>query len=311
MDDGPILVEEVRDGRVQAIHRAHAVHLDADGSSLREWGDASQPTYWRSTLKPLQAIPFARLVSRFGLDDRAVALACASHSGEPQHMALAQVILSSAGLDESALRCGVHPPMTKHSVALGGDRPLSNNCSGKHAGMLAVCVAEGWPTENYTDPQHPLQQRLLGLLDQAGIPSPSLGTDGCTLPTPWAGIDALGRAYQWLHGHDVGKRCLEAMGKHPFLVAGKERFCTDLMQATEGRCIGKVGASGVYVVLHRPSNEVVAVKASGGSSTVAETLAAQLAVRNDWVDEDALAQYVDRPINHCRGRRIGGFRVHL
>ncbi len=311
MDDGPVLVTEVRDGRVQAIHRGHAVHLDADGGVAKEWGKATTRTYWRSALKPLQAIPFSRVMDRFGLDDRALALACASHSGEAQHLALSQVMLSAAGLSEAELLCGSHPAMSKFSIGTTGTRALANNCSGKHAGMLAVCVKHGWPTAKYNDPTHPLQQQILQLLAEAGVPDAELGTDGCTLPSVWAGLDSLGRLYQWLDADRDGRRCLDAMAKHPFLVAGTDRFCTALGQASDGRCIGKVGAAGVYVILHRPSGETFVVKASGGQGRVAETVAATFASEAGWVPPGSLARFADRPIEHCRGRRIGGFVTHL
>ncbi len=309
-----MLIEETRSGRVQALHHGHAVHLDAQGAVVASWGKPDTESYLRSAPKPLQAIPFAEVLLARGMESRALALACASHSGEARHVELAQAMLAATGLDATALRCASHPPMTKHSIrAEGGQQAIHNNCSGKHAGFLTVCVENGWDTTTYLDPDHPLQQRLLGLLEEAIGRRAETGTDGCGAPTFWASITELARVYQWLDQHPVGTICLDAMADHPELVAGQERFCTLLGAATKGDCIGKVGAAGLYVILHRPSGEALAVKAADGVPDVAETLAANLAVKAGWVaaDNELLARFIDRPIRSCAGKRIGGYEVRL
>ncbi len=314
VDPGPVLIEETRSGRTQALHHGHAVHLAADGAVLASWGLVETESYLRSAPKPLQAIPFAEVLATRGGDPRALALACASHSGEPRHIELAEQMLASAGLDASALHCATHPPMTKHSVRNAGPQTaIQNNCSGKHAGFLTVCVANGWDTATYLDPAHPLQQRFLDLFQQAIGRRPETGTDGCGAPTFWTSIQELAKTYQWLDQHPVGRTCLDAMADHPELVAGQERFCTLLSAATKGDCVGKVGAAGLYVILHRPSGEALAVKAADGIADVAETLAANLAVRAGWVaaDDEILARFIDRPVRSCAGKRIGGFQVRL
>ncbi len=309
-----MLIQETRNGRVQALHHGHAVHLTAHGAVLASWGVADTESYLRSAPKPLQAIPFAEVLAARGDDSRALALACASHSGEPVHVALAEAMLAATGLDATALQCAAHPPMTKHSVRpAGGQTAIQNNCSGKHAGFLSVCVASGWDTASYLDPGHPLQQRFLDLFEQAIGRRPETGMDGCGAPTFWTSLTELARVYQWLDGHPVGRTCLDAMAAHPELVAGQERFCTLLSAATKGDCVGKVGAAGLYVILHRPSGEAIAVKAADGIADVAETLAANLAVRAGWVAaaDEMLARFIDRPVRNCAGKRIGAFEVRL
>jgi L-asparaginase II len=327
LDPGVPVVEEVRDGRVQAVHLGHAVLLRGDGTRVA-WGDADTATWWRSAPKPLQALPFARrALDEFALAPEDLALACASHNGEPQHADRALGILTAAGLDADALQCGGHPPMAADhgSAPPGGWSALHNNCSGKHAAMLAACVANGWDTVSYLEPEHPLQRDILASIARAtGVAADAipLGTDGCGAPTFWLPISTLARAYQWLRSDATGRRCLDAMAAHPWWVAGTDRFCTAFMRAARGDVVGKVGAVGVYVALHVPSGDALAVKVTGGSTQAAETFVAAVARAQGWLDvthdgrdvaaDDAsLAAYADRRITTWRGTDVGRFRARM
>lgn len=316
MEPGPILIEETRNGRVQAIHHGHAVLLGRDGSVARAWGDPATSTYWRSAPKALQGIPFALVMDRFGLDDRMLALACASHSGEQEHIVRVQALLAAIGLSEEHLQCGAHPPMTRHSIRpVDGQQPIHNNCSGKHAGMLAACVASGWPVESYAQPDHPLQQEIRRILMLAtGRSEIPHGIDGCGLPTFWLPIVDLARVYQWLDRDPTGRRCIDAMARYPHLVAGTDRLCTMLGAATRGQCIGKVGAEGVYVVLHRPTGQAAAVKTSDGTTPAAETVAVNIAAAQGWLDAEAqegLGRFLQRPVRSHDGRLLGSYETRL
>lgn len=307
---GTSLAQELRNGRIQALHTGHAVLLDRDGATIQAWGDPDTPTYWRSAPKPLQAIPFVEVMDELGYDELDLALACASHSSEPRHVDRARAMLERAGLTPDALRCGTHPPMTRHAgpEPNGGWTSLHNNCSGKHAAMLAVCKHHGWPLQSYQDPDYPLQQHIQALVREAtGADEVPVGVDGCGLPTFWQPISGLARAYQWLDQHPHGGRALDAMATHPGLVAGKDRFCTDLMVAGGGDLVGKVGAAGVYVVLHRKTGEALAVKATAGSDRAVETFVANAARERGWVAQDALAAFAKRGITDCRGNEIGSW----
>lgn len=314
MEPGPVLVEETRDGRTQALHVGHAVLLDAGGRVQEVWGE-DVATYWRSAPKALQAIPLARVMERFDLDQRALALACASHSGEPRHLAWVEAMLNAGGLGPQALQCGTHPPMTRHSVRPAeGQGLLHNNCSGKHAGMLLACVANAWPTDSYPAPDHPLQVEIRRLLAEAtGKRDILWGTDGCGIPTFWLPVSDLARCYQWVARHDAGRHCVEAMVAHPWFVAGTDRFCTVLAEASGGDCVGKVGAAGVYVMLHRPSSQALAVKITGGDARAAETTAGAIAARAGWIDRDdeRLQKFLARPVQSNTGRVLGHYEPRL
>lgn len=317
MDPGPVLVTEMRNGHAQAVHTGHAARLAPDGAVVEAWGDPERPTYWRSAPKPLQAIPFAEVLDRFQVGHDALALACASHSAQPEHVALARRMLEAAGLSEADLRCATHPAMTRHSgpEPEGGWTPLYNNCSGKHAGMLAACLAHGWPMATYLEPDHPLQQRIVGLLQEAtGKDRFDLGIDGCGLPTFWLPVADLARTYQWLDGHEAGRAGLDAMAAHPWLVGGTGRADTAFIEAGRGDVVSKVGAAGVYVMLHRPSGEALALKVASGNGRAAESLAAHLAVRAGWFDaasREGIGDILDRPVRDCAGAVLGRYEVHL
>lgn len=308
------LVQEVRNGRVQATHCGHVVHLDAGGGVASARGDPDANLYWRSAAKPLQAVAALRsgAFEARGLGDEALAIACGSHSGQPEHLGLVARMLQTAGLDGRALGCGVHAPYADDPGPQppGGWTPLWNNCSGKHAAMLLACVERGWPLEGYLEPDHPLQQEILGLIAEAtgrgGASEVPHGIDGCGVPTFWLPLRDLAGAWQWLFGLPEGRQALDAMAAHPLLVAGTHRPCTAVAEATGGRVVGKVGAVGVYVLLDRRSGECIAVKTEAGAR--ADTAALQAAEAAGWFSDpqrEALADHLRPPVRNHAGRHLG------
>ena len=315
-DAGVPLLEEVRNGRSQAVHTGHAVLLGRGGKVLRSWGDPGTQAYWRSSLKPIQAeaLVATGAADRFGLGPDLLAVACASHSGEPRHVAGARAILAAAGLSEKDLQCGPHEP---YGGRLSGPEPaggwtsIHNNCSGKHAAMLAACVHNGWPTETYLDPENPLQRRVRALVgDLTGEPV-AWGVDGCSAPTFWSSLAGMARAWQRHDQTAAGRRAYDAMAADPFMVGGTGRFCTALLQAGKGGLLGKVGAAGLYVALHRPTGQAFALKVAAGARDAHELAAAHLADAAGWLDEDAralLRPWLDHRILNCRLADVGGVR---
>lgn len=318
MQPGVLLARSWRNGRVQAVHTGHAVLLAPDGTVRRAWGDPATGTYWRSCAKPIQALAFAAgPVDALGLDDRSVAVACGSHEAEPVHIAEALRILRAAGLGESALRCAAHDVEERHAGPRppGGWTAIHNNCSGKHAAMLAVCVARGWPTDSYLDPQHPLQQEVLAAMrrltrdaDGGGDGEVPFGVDGCGLPTYWTSIAAIARAFQRLRHEPAGPRVLDAMAAHPLLVGGTSRTDTLLAQATQGRVLAKIGALGVHVALDRRSGAALAVKVADGASQPRDAVTLELLRQAGWLTEAELAPLREHHLptltNHA-GRVVG------
>jgi L-asparaginase II len=187
------MVEVTRGERVESLHRGAIAVVDARGHLVGSWGNPAEPVYLRSSAKPFQALALvcSGAADAFGITEEELAVVCGSHSGEPHHVQLVRSVLQKAGLDESALRCGIHPPFdpgVRRALALAGEEPnpLHNNCSGKHAGMLAAARHLGLSTADYVEPEHDIQIAIRGLLAfLAGLETEEVGVavDGCAVPT--------------------------------------------------------------------------------------------------------------------------------
>lgn len=275
------LTEVTRGGVVESIHAGAVAVVDRDGKLLYGAGNATAPTFARSALKPLQALPFVAAggVERFGLTSAEVALLCASHSGEDRHAIGVAAILAKAGNREQELQCGTQPP---GHYAVRGEvpppppySPLFHNCSGKHAGMLAHCVACGYDKHNYLDPGHPLQVEVRRAVARfAAVPIDSLaeGIDGCSAPTYAIPLASLAQAYARLatvefdavYG-DAPRRLAEAMLARPDMVSGEGRLDLALAAAGHGDWLAKSGAEGVIAIGVRSRGWGIAVKIADGS----------------------------------------------
>jgi len=265
------LAEVVRGDLVESVHLGHLVVLGPDGEVRLELGDPATTIWPRSSVKPLQAL--AMLRSGLDLPDRLLALAGASHSGAPEHLAGAREILEGAGLDESALRNTPDLPLGRaESLAwLGagrGPEQIAQNCSGKHAAMLATCVAAGWDTATYLDPAHPLQRAVrAAVVELTGDDDPHVTTDGCGAPLFSTSVRGLARSFGRLaaagrSGDGDAGRVARAMARYPEMVAGRGREDTLVMTAVPGT-IAKIGADGVCAA-GLPDGSAVAFKILDG-----------------------------------------------
>jgi L-asparaginase II len=321
-------VEAIRGPAVESVHRVSAVVSDARGCIIATAGDPSLVTYWRSAAKPFQALPLVedRVLERFGLGSDALALACASHSSEPRHLEVTDRMLAAIGCTEADLACGPHPPLghrRAREVAAQGIHltPRWSNCSGKHAGMLALAKHRGWPTEGYEVAGHPVQDRILTAITRwTGVTRADLvlGVDGCTVVCHGLPVSAMVRAYASLASAptDALRRVRDAMLEHPDLVAGEGRVCTDLMRAMPGQVIAKVGAEGIHCAALPAAGIGIALKVEDGDMRASgpallEVLRA-LAPRLPAVARlpgDALRSTAVHPIRNTRGVRIGEVRA--
>ena len=269
----PVLVELVRSGVVESVHAASVVAVRADGSDALALGDVDVPVFPRSSNKPLQAVGLLE-AGWEPPDEESLALATASHSGEPSHLAVVRRTLAAAGLDESALGCPAMLPLSEpaaHALLRGGGAAsrLTMNCSGKHAAMLATCAARGWPTAGYLDPQAPVQQALTAALERlAGEPVRHVAVDGCGAPQHALTLRGLARAFTALAtGDGACRRTAAAMTARPDLVGGTGREVTDLMAGIPG-LVAKDGAEGVFAAA-LPDGAAVAVKVADGATRAA------------------------------------------
>ena len=251
-------IESTRGDLVESVHAVSLAVTDAAGALVASAGDPGLVTFWRSAAKPFQALPMVAdgAADAFGLGADAIALACASHSSEPEQVDLARRMLAAIGCNEGDLACGPHPPLSTaiHEQALRSGTPLTpawSNCSGKHSSMLALARHHGWPTAGYERAGHPAQDRILDEVSRwTGVAPASiaLGVDGCTTVCFAMPLRAMATAYArfGVSGEPAATRVRQAMQTHPELVGGTGRLCTDLMRETEGRVIAKIGAEGVY-----------------------------------------------------------------
>lgn len=262
-------------------HIAHVAVTDSTGHLLFASGDPERITLARSTAKPFQAVAILRTgaVQHFGLGRQHLALMCASHSSEPVHIRCARQIFDKIGKGEHHLACGGHPPLSQevsHQWIKAGYLPtgICNNCSGKHAGMIAGALMLTGSAEGYAHPEHPMQQLVRETMsDITGLPEKSVlwATDGCNLPAPAFPLRILASSYARLAAgisvsqpHAASLRLLyEVMADFPELIGGKGRFCTVLGKAFNGALIGKLGADACYAIAVKESPETRKLGASG------------------------------------------------
>lgn len=336
------LVEVRRGAMAESLHRGFIAVVDAEGEILVRLGNIETRTWYRSAAKPFQTIPMVAsgAAEYYKLTDQELAVITGSHSGENIHLEAVRSILRKIGLDSSDLLCGVHPPFDSAAAkqlqaADCQPQVLHNNCSGKHAGMLAFAKFIGEPTANYIDPQHSIQCQIRIVLARfADVPvnEIAIAVDGCSAPVFGVSIEAMARSYAQLVGvrqTDIepelpalvaaAERVVQAMTEFPEMVGGSYgRLDTDLMRASGGQIVSKVGAEGVQLLGVRPCPQYskglgIAIKIEDGDTrrardpVVIETLR-QLGV----LDQNQLAQlapYSHSTVFNHRGLEVGEVRT--
>ncbi|BCR95081.1 asparaginase [Aspergillus luchuensis] len=285
-DPVPGYVVTYRGNVVENRHQVHAAVTDATGRIIYAVGNPTRVTLARSAAKPAQALAVLETgaLEKFDFDEADLALMCASHSSEDRHLARARAMLAKVDLQEENLRCGGHAALSESVNRAWIKRDwtptaIANNCSGKHAGMLAGAKALGAPPAEYHCINHPLQQQVTHAVEElAGLPSDRVqwAIDGCNLPAPALPLQNLASIYARIANaanaaptdhpsprEQALARIFRAMAGHPELVGGDGRFCTELMQAFEGVLIGKVGADGCYAIGVRASGYTQQLGISG------------------------------------------------
>jgi L-asparaginase II len=322
-----VRVEVWRGAVVESVHRVSVAVADGAGRVCAVAGDPYRPVLARSAIKPLQALPLVEDggVDHFCFTDRELALCCASHNAEPFHLECAASMLRRIDADESALACGPHPPLGAAAARVllaAGEEPgrLHNNCSGKHAGMLALARLHGWPLAGYHLPDHPVQRRMLAELERwSALGADEVGTamDGCgvvTFALPLRALaGAFGRFAAAVRRGDAGPaRIARAMTGHPEYVAGTGRLCTALMRAAGGSIVAKVGAEGVYCAAVPGAELGVALKVEDGAVRAAEpALLAVLHALGVLPGEalGALESFAAPELRNTLGHRVGEVRA--
>lgn len=332
------LVEVWRGPIIESRHRGHLIAVDAAGLDICSLGSPQSVTYLRSSGKPFQALPVVAsgAADRFGFTEREIAIACGSHNGESIHVEAVRSMLQKIGLDESALKCGTHEPYSvdvARELIRKGERPtpIQNNCSGKHAAMLALARHLNAATETYDEVANPVQQMILQTVSEfSDVPVDriAIGIDGCAVPVFGISVRAMALMYARLvsppstvtsETRAACQRIVSAMIAYPEMIGGtKDRLDTELIRVAAGKLISKIGAEGVYTIGVLPSaawpNGIgFALKVEDGDDKRARPPAIIDALRQLGVlsnaDHPALSKYSPEIITNRRGDRVGEARA--
>jgi len=325
----PIIIEATRGAFVESTHAVDAIVADAGGSLISAYGDHELALFPRSAIKSLQALPMMEsgAADELGLEDKHLALCCASHNAQDIHVDGATEILAKAGLDGTCLECGEQLPRFPEDQAKlvkAGIKPqaVHNNCSGKHAGFLAFAAHAGFKTKGYINFEHPVQQEIANTLEAitgAKHGSDNYAIDGCSIPTFKIPLSDMAKAYaKFSVGEDTNPtrskamiRLRDACMKHPEMVAGDKRACTKIMKALPNRAFVKVGAEGVYSASLPELGIGIAMKARDGNFravevAVASMVADLLELNNSEIK--ALAPLINPVLKNWNGIEVGGLR---
>lgn len=322
----PILVENIRGEVVESFHRGSFCVVDERGDVLWSEGDIQQVSFPRSALKYFQHIPF--LLSggfdAMGFTSKELAIMCASHNGEDVHLDVVNSVLHRISLNSDYLKCGPQQPTLKKDflALVKADKEPScmhNNCSGKHAGFLAYCVHEKLNLADYLSPSHPLHQQIkniTALFYETDESSLALGVDGCSAPIFGMPLINQALAYKnlvspmpWKDSKltDACNRIVEAVTQYPLLVAGSKRYCTDLMEVTKGRIVGKTGADGVYCLAIPHKKWGIAIKIDDGKMGPQYQVAQEILTKLNLITTEEAAQLSSHW--HCKNTNFAGNHV--
>ena len=320
-------VVATRGAEVESRHRVHAAVVGADDRLVAVAHSPNVVTSWRSCAKPFQVMPF---LESGGFDelhwgDDQLALACASHGGEPEHVAIAEAMLADIGMEEGDLACGPHDPLSSRGMKLLRDSGARltrahNNCSGKHAAMLARAHTAGWPSYGYERSEHPVQRCCLQAVAQwAGLQESEIGeaVDGCGVVAFALPLDSMARAWSRLSrsvrdGEEIPTRIVNAMRTRPFLVGGTDRFDSVLIEETDGRVVAKIGAEGVHSVGVPEQGIGFAVKVDDGAQRAQFPAVLRLLQMLDVLPPTLpprLEEFLRRPVRNTRGETVGEIRL--
>ena len=316
-------VAVTRGDATESEHRVHAAVVGIGDQLLGSARDANAFTYWRSCAKPFQVLPF---LNSGGFDelqwgDEQLAISCASHGGEPEHVALVERMLRDIGLEEGDLACGPHDPSSQRGAKIlreSGNRAsrVHNNCSGKHTAMLALANYKGVSTSGYERREHPVQRDVLhevALWTDIPCSKIPLAIDGCGVVVFGMTLERMARAYSRLavaaaRGEESPQRVVNAMSRHPFLVGGTDRFDSLMIAETNGRVVSKVGAEGVHCAMIPERGIGLALKVEDGAQRAQVPALVRILQELEALPDPLpprIAEWLRKPVKNTRGEAVG------
>jgi L-asparaginase II len=328
----PVLVEVTRGDTVESQHRGAFCVVDTNRTVIAQKGDIDLPVFPRSSIKAIQALVMMEsgAADAFGFSEEEIALACSSHNGEVVHVGVAQAMLNKLGLSKDMLQCGSHWPMSEEAgrhLAMEGETPctLHNNCSGKHSGFLAFLKHDKVRPNGYGQPDHVLQQKIRAALEdvcETDLRDAPMGIDGCDIPTWAVPLKNLALGFAKYSTPDAFfekgrataiKRLSKAVFAHPYMIAGKDRYDTRLMEAFPGRVFAKVGAEGVFCAFAPQKGLGIAVKCDDGTFRGAEVILSALLknlgiISADEFEKAGVMDLLVQPIKNRNGKHVGDVR---
>ena len=327
--ENPVVVERTRGNTVESFHRGSICLVNDLGDIAFQTGSNEQLSFTRSALKPFQALPIVEsgAMDAMGIELNEIAIACGSHNGENEHITAVKSLLEKSGLSEKDLKCGPQMPTGRIPRkelrnTFQAPRDIHNNCSGKHAGFLALCVHMGWSTQNYLDYDHPcqkLQRKTCAEMFELDESSLVVGEDGCSAPNYATTLYQQAIGYKNLISNNgmmesrknACKTVVQAMSQFPLLVAGRDRYCTELIEASNAQVIGKTGADGVFCMAFPALGLAASIKIDDGKMgpqyLVAQALISALSV--DVSNDEKLYKYVNPAIRNWNRHEVGVERI--
>lgn len=326
MQHAPLFVQVTRGGIVESEHSIKAVIVSSSGTVVESWGEVDSLVYPRSAIKAMQVLAFIEMggAEQFAFTEAETAICCASHNGEPEHVKTVQSMLDKLAYSESDFECGCHWPMrVEAGYVLSGEgkkpNQLHNNCSGKHAGMLGLAKLLGVPAQGYINIDHPVQQTIADTMAQMceyDYSTASWSPDGCSAPTWAMPLTNLALAFAKFASPEklsearqkACKTLYDAVVKHPFMVAGTDRYCTDMMTILQKRVFLKVGAEGVYIAAIPELKLAIALKCEDGAVRAAESVMTALLDHvgiTSFVADDVMHKYRSVTLKNWEKRTTG------
>lgn len=304
-----LLLQIKRANLIEKTHFGFICIVNKNEKIISQVGNSKTPFFLRSCAKPFQALPIIKsgTYEKFNFNLQELAIFCASHVASDEHLKIVKNIFNKINLTEENLKCGIHAPFdkeTKNYLFKNNLKPsqIHNNCSGKHAGMLAVCLNNKWDINSYTNPDHPLQEEILTIIQKyCNVKKIEHAIDSCSLPTYGMPLYKMGAGFLKLFLSDEAKLIKQAFIKNPVLIGGKEKLDSLIMQASQGRLIAKLGAEGCIIIINLEEEKALVIKILDGDMSARSIVSIEALKQLGWL--------VEKDLKNARLQKISNLEI--